>query len=155
MSKLDRYTEGFRAKYERFTIGCEAIEEEGLWNCDEFGEMDVYYLNEFVTIILRLIVADGRIGNQEVDYLNLNFNFNYGVPELERIYQNCKDDINSDFGVHVANEIERLDVINAKLSCVYRELIELICDIIANSDDIISSGELEEMRIIRGCLEYK
>ena len=43
MEQLKNYSESFKFKFEKFLTGCDSIEEMGLWNLDENGEMDAYY----------------------------------------------------------------------------------------------------------------
>ena len=78
MKRIDMLTEEFKTKYERFLIGCDALEDLNLWDKEEHGEMDVFYQNDLVSVILRLIVADGEISEKEAVYLNKNFGFEIG-----------------------------------------------------------------------------
>lgn len=55
MKRIDLLTEEFKTKYERFLIGCDALEDLNLWDKDEHGEMDVFYQNDLVSVILRLM----------------------------------------------------------------------------------------------------
>ena len=41
--KYDSYTERFTERWEKFIVGCDALEENGRWNKDEYGEMEAYY----------------------------------------------------------------------------------------------------------------
>ena len=55
MKNIERLTEDFKFKYERFLTGCDAIEENGQWDREKFGEMDAFYSNDLVSVIIRLI----------------------------------------------------------------------------------------------------
>ena len=66
MSNLENYTQSFRMKYESFLTGCDAMEELGLWDKENLGEMEGYYVNDMVSVIIRLIATDGRITEKEV-----------------------------------------------------------------------------------------
>ncbi len=144
MNKIDRLTDEFKFKYERFWIGCDALEELDRWNKEEYGEMDVFYQNDLVSVILRLIAADGKISDQEVKYLNENFGFDYTTEELEEVYENCKDEIVHYFDEQFVNGVSLMRSINDKLADSYKELLGLICDIIIESDDVISPEEIKE-----------
>ena len=145
MKNIDRLTESFKFKYEKFLIGCDSVEELGQWNKEEFGEMDVFYQNDLLSVILRLIASDGEFSEKEIDYLNKNFGFDYTVDELVAVYESCKEEIESAFDENFANGITYMRKINLKLADAYKELLELICDIIIESDDMVSD---EETKII-------
>lgn len=145
MKKIDLLTEEFKSKYERFLIGCDAIEELDQWDKEAHGEMDVFYQNDLVSVILRLIAVDGEIGAKEVEYLNEIFGFDYSLDELVDVYESCKDNIDRSFDEIFENGVTVMRSINEKLANAYRELLELICDIIIASDENIAPEEMIEV----------
>ena len=60
----------FKGKYERFLTGCDAIELEGGWDRETYGEMETFYTGDLVSVMLRLIVTDGSVSQREADVLN-------------------------------------------------------------------------------------
>ena len=64
MNNAARYIDSFKMKHEAFLVGCDAIEEMGLWNKEAYGEMDVFYSNDLVIVIIRLIATDGKISQK-------------------------------------------------------------------------------------------
>lgn len=153
MKNIDKLTEQFKSLYESFLIGCDAIEELDQWNKDELGEMDVFYSNDLVSVIIRLIAADGNISTKEVEYLNHNFGFKYTVEELTEVYASCKEEIGHSFDESFAKGITYMRSINSKLADAYKELLVLSCDIIIESDGIISSSEIEEVTRLKRLVE--
>lgn len=149
MNNLDMYTESFKLKLEKFLLGCDAIEELGLWDKEQYGEMDVFYQNDLVSIIIRLIAADGVISGREVDYLNKNFGFSYSIAELRDVYQNCREEIGHSFDEAFENGITLMRSINEKLADAYKELLGLICDIIIESDGVVTETEQEEVKRLK------
>ena len=149
MNNLDMYTESFKLKLEKFLLGCDAIEELGLWDKEQYGEMDVFYQNDLVSIIIRLIAADGVISGREVDYLNKNFGFSYSIAELRDVYQNCREEIGHSFDETFENGITLMRSINEKLADAYKELLGLICDIIIESDGVVTETEQEEVKRLK------
>ena len=97
MDRLNALSESFKTKYERFLIGCDSIEELDQWDKEANGEMDVYYSNDIVSVIIRLIAADGSFSERETDYLNEFFGFDYTTEELKNIYDDCGEAIESLF----------------------------------------------------------
>lgn len=142
-------TEEFKTKYERFLIGCEALEDLSLWHKEERGEMEAFYQNDLVSVILRLIAVDSEISEKEAEYLNENFGFEYTVDELTDIYKSCGDEISRSFDEQFENGITYMRSINEKLADAYKELLGLICDIIIESDDVISPEEIEEVKKLK------
>lgn len=142
MEKLKYYSESFKLKYEKFLTGCDSIEEMGLWNLEENGEMDVYYSADLTSIIIRLIAADGSITQKEVNYLNDIFGFEYTPEELTVIYEDFAESINNIFEKGAKNGLNLMKSINAKLAGAYVDLIATICDIIIESDGVIDKAEI-------------
>lgn len=153
MINLDMYIDSFKMKHESFLIGCDSIEEMGLWDKDTLGEMDVFYSNDLSSVIIRLIASDGKISEKEVQYLNETFGFEYTLEELIDVYNNCKEDIGRSFDEDFANGISYMRKINSKLADAYKELLVLVCDIIVGSDGIIAESEIEEVKRLKAMCE--
>ncbi len=141
MKDLHLLTESFKTKYESFITGCDSIELDEVWDKTEYGEMDVFYENELLSVILSLIIADGKISDEEVKYLNDNFGFSYTVDELKNVYLNCGEEIENYFESNFQAGYEKIKTINGKLAAAYKELFEFICKIISESDGVLSEEE--------------
>ena len=111
--------------------------------------MDVFYQNELVSVILRLIAADGEISDEETDYLNRNFGFEYSTEELIDIYESCEEEVSHSFDEQFENGITLMRSINEKLADAYKELLSLICNIIIESDEVIAPEEIEEAKKLK------
>lgn len=149
MKKIDALTEEFKIKYEKFIIGCDSIEEIDAWDKAENGEMDIFYENDLISIILRLAVADNEVSDKEVEYLNKNFGFNYTVEGLREAYENCKEEIGAPFDEMFKKGVELLRSVSEKLADLYKELLNLICDIIILSDGFIAESEIETAKKVK------
>ncbi|MBQ2963827.1 MAG: hypothetical protein IJE14_04115 [Clostridia bacterium] len=153
MKNLEMYIDSFNMKYESFLTGCDSIEEMGLWDKEAYGEMEAFYFNDLTSVIIRLIAADRNISLKEVNYLNETFGFEYTLDELVEVYNACKDDIGSAFDENFENGITYMRRINQKLAEAYKELLGLICDIIIESDGVISSAEVTEVKRLKAMCE--
>ena len=102
--------------------------------------------------LLRVIVADGKISEKEVEYLNRNFAFDYTVESLAEVYDNCRAAIGESFDEKFKNGVECMKSINAKLAGLYTELLGTICDILIASDGEISLDEIQEAQRIKALL---
>ena len=153
MKNVEMYIDSFKMKHESFLIGCDSIEEMGLWDKDTLGEMDVFYTNDLTSVIIRLIATDGKITQKEVDFLNETFDFEYTLDELIDVYNSCKDDIGHAFDENFENGITHMRKINAKLADAYKELLSLICEIIIESDGIIAESEIAEVKRLKSMCE--
>ena len=149
MEQLKNYSESFKFKFEKFLTGCDSIEEMGLWNLEENGEMDAYYSADLTSVIIRLIAADGNVTQKEVDYLNDIFGFEYTVEELAAIYDDCEEAIDSIFEDGAENGLSLMRSINEKLADAYIDLIVTICDIVIESDGVIDAAEIELAKQIK------
>ncbi len=153
MKNIQNHIESFKIKHELFINGCDSVEEMGLWDKSELGEMDAFYSNELSSIIIRLIASDGNISEKEVAYLNGTFGFNYTVDELREVYDNSRDDIGTAFDGSFENGISHMRKINPKLADAYKELLALICTIIIESDGITAKEELAELERLKALCE--
>ena len=149
MKNIDSFTERFKFAHERFLTGCDSLEELDAWDYENYGEMDVFYSNELMSVILRLIAADGVITQTEADYLNRNFGFEYTCDELGDIYENCREEITGSLDENFRTSYDMLEAINEKLADLYKEMLALICDIIIESDGDIARAEIEEATKLR------
>ena len=147
MENLKSYSESFKLEFEKFLTGCDSIEEMGLWNLEENGEMDVYDSGDLAGIIIRLIAADGKITEKEVAYLDDMFGFGYTVEELARLYNDFGEDIEV-----AAKGLKLMRAINEKLAAAYADLIVMACDIIIKSDGVIDTLEIELAKKIKDML---
>ncbi len=153
MKKIDMYIDVFKKEHEMFLIGCDSIEEMGLWDKENLGEMDAFYSNDLTSVIIRLIASDGKISEKEVGYLNETFGFEYTLDELTEVYNNCSDDIGHSFDESFENGISYLRKLNGKLADTYKELLSLICEIIIAGDGIISEQEIAEVNNLKALCE--
>lgn len=149
MDKLTIATESFKLKYEEFRNGCDSLEDLDKWDKQSLGEMDVFYANDLASVVIRLIAVDGKITSREVDYLNRNFDFHYTLDELKEVYNSCQDDIGRAFDESFFNGTSMLRKINNKLADAYKELLALICEIIIESDGVITKEEAEEVKRLK------
>ncbi len=149
MNNVEMYIDSFKMKLESFLIGCDSVEEMGLWDKDTLGEMDVFYSNDLSSVIIRLIASDGKISEKEVQYLNETFGFEYTLDELTDVYDNCKEEIGHSFDEEFENGISYMRKLNDKLADAYKELLALICEIIIESDGVISDVEIEEVKNLK------
>ena len=53
MKRIDKLTQEFQFKLEEFLNGCDAIEELDKWDKEQYGEMDGFYQNNLISVILR------------------------------------------------------------------------------------------------------
>lgn len=153
MKNIEFYVESFKTKYEAFLIGCDSIEEMELWDKEALGEMDAFYTNDMVGVIIRLIASDGDITLKETRYLNETFGFDYTVEELRNAYEGSRECLDESFDESFENGISYMRRINSKLADAYKELLVLICDIITHSDGSIDFAELEEVERLKKLCE--
>lgn len=148
MSQLDMSAETFQEKFEQFLMGCEDVEQGSIWNRDKYGEMQDYYAGLVVSIILRIVTAEGWISDEEIEYLNLVFGFSYESGDLEQVFEDCRDMVTStNFDTQFSKSAMLLNHINAECYQEFRQLVALIGDIFSNSEDFIS--EMQKNEVLR------
>lgn len=148
MNKLDAYSEGFKLGYEKFIIGCDSQEELKGWDVISDGEMEGYYSNILVTVIMKLIASDGIFSEKEVRYFNEMFGFEYSAEELKNVYENCADEIEADFCDEIEEAVDKLEEINKELAEAFKNLLGLVGDIVSASDGVVSDKETALIKLI-------
>lgn len=148
MNQLQELSDAFKLQYEKFVNGCAAVEEQGLWNDARYDSMEAYYYNDIMCVILCLISADGTFSDTEADYVNNCFGFTYTADELQEMYGTEGSSIRSMLSDEVPAGFRLLKSINEKLAAHYRDMLFLICDMIAESDGIkpAESREIESLK---------
>lgn len=141
--------EGFKLKFEKFLNGCDSIEEIDLWDKEEYGEMDVFFTADLVSVIVKLIVSDGEVTKKEVDYLNSLLGFDYGIEEVADIYEDCGDAIDAFFDDELESSIDMIRKVNEKLADAYADLLVTACDLVSESDGIVMEEEIDLARKVR------
>ena len=149
MSQKDRI-EGLKLNYEQFIDGCNALEEEGLWSVEENGEMEAWVANEILSVIIRLVAADGKFTQEEVDFINDAFGdtslgFDYSIAELKEVHNNCLEKIDTLFEEGIPETMKMLSDLDEDAVTRYRELLLQICRIVSESDNEIAEGEKKEV----------
>ncbi len=153
MTNLESKAEIFRARHEAFILGCDSIEELKLWDKETHGEMDAFYSNDLATVIIKLIGVDGVIDKKEVEYFNKTFGFDYTKEEMIAVYNSCVDDISRFVDESFENGVTLMRKINVKLADAYKALLQLVSEIIIESDGIVAEKELEEVRRFKALCE--
>lgn len=143
---IDRHSEEFRLNWERFVHACDAAEAEGRWDTDGLGEMEGYYFNTVLGVILHLIITDGNVAEREVEALNRNFGFDYTVESLLELYYSVGEQIEGNYLDNAKEALALLNRIDPAMADDFRDLLDLICTIVAESDEGVSETELDEFR---------
>ena len=149
MTRLEKLYEEYERDYELFQAGCDTVEEKGLWNKEADGEMEVYFENDLISIVLRLIAVDGEITDKEAEYFNRCFWYNCSTEELKEIYANCKENVGRTFDEQFLQGVQHLSTIDKDLAEAYRRIIVLVCDIIVESDGVVNEKEMGEIKHLR------
>ena len=152
MNKLQEMSDQFKFMYDKFLHGCDAIEAEGSWDTISSGQMEAYYFNDIMCVILHLISADGSFTQKEAEYVNQIFGFTYSPDEMKELYRTEGKDIRSMIKEEVPSGYKRMKLINAGLAEHYKEMLFLACDIVAESDGIVQPPEAEVIRGIKASL---
>ena len=145
---IDRSSESFRQKYDRFARACEAAEAAGRWDTAERGGMEGYYFNTILGVLLHLIITDGNVAEREAETLNRNFGFDYTVESLLELYYSVGEEIEENYLANAEEGLSLLTGIDPALADDFRALLTLICEILAESDEGISEIELASLRKI-------
>ena len=146
MTSLNDYTEGFKLKYDQFVHACDAAEAEGLWDTREYGEMEGYCFSVLMGVILHVINVDGSVSAREAESLNRNFGFDYTVEDLVGLFYSVGEEVEGNYLENAKAGIALLRKLPGGIADDFIELLGLICNIAAASDEGVSEKELEELR---------
>lgn len=153
MSKLDAYSEGFKLAYEKFIIGCDSQEEIEGWDVVSDGEMEGYYSNILITVIMKLIASDGIFSENEVEYFNKVLGFSYSAEELESVYENCADEIEKDFCDEIEEAVKKLEKVNEELAEAFKNLLGLVGSLVSASDGVVNDSETALMKLVENYMD--
>ncbi len=153
MEKIKNYSDEFKFKLERFMTGCDSLEEAQAWDKEALGEMDVYYTNELASIAIRLISSDGRFSGGEAQFMEDMFGFENTPAELEDIWENCQDNLETMFDEGSENGFTLMKNINEKLAESYKELVALVCDIVMEADGSVVKAEMAVAEKIKAAVK--
>jgi len=150
MNNIERLTEGFRTRWEQFLTACDAAEELGRWDTEADGQMEAYYTEDLICIVLKLISADGSVSAEEARIVRELFDFQYTPEELRRVADELREQIERLLAEDVRAGLERLGAMDPRLEAMYRELIGDACEIVSESDGltVAESEFLEQLRAL-------
>ena len=149
MDTLKESVDAFNSLYEAFVEECDALENEGKWNVEHYGDMETWFYNDFLCAIIHMIAADGQIKQPEVDYLNellgnTSLGFTYTYPELRTLMAEQKERIDALFENEISKEYKLLQAMDEQAANDYLDLMVLLCGIISKSDGDIDDAERAE-----------
>lgn len=134
----------FKFEWERFLNGFDSLEEIGKWDVDKYGEMDTFCENILVCILVKAIVADRDVTQVEVDAINDMFGFGLDlntVSQMLNIMNSEKNDILDD----PKATFDLIKTANEKIYNEFKELVYAACQIVIESDGVVTSVETEKL----------
>ncbi len=137
-------SDAFKLQYEKFLCGCDALEEQGLWDKAAFGDMEAYFFTDIMSVILHLISTDGRFTEEEAEFVRDAFGFNYSVKDLEEIYRTNGENITQFFRESVPRGYREIKAINPKLGEHYKTMLMNACELATACDH---KTDVEQQRI--------
>lgn len=149
MQDLTALCDSFKLQYEQFRIGCDAMEELGLWDKEALGEMEAYFEEELTSLLLGVIAADGSVSQREAAQLNALFGLSYPVERLKRLYANGAEGLKTLLDETPGSGIALLRARNGRLADAYRTLLFLACDILIAADGTVSEDERAALSFLR------
>ena len=141
MFNLKTQAEAFKLNYEKFLTACDALEEEKRWDTEKYGEMESWYFNDIMCVIIHLISSDGSFSRKEADYVNDVFGFGYTAAELAELYRVQGEDINRLILEDVPANYQLLKGFDGELAELYKTLLLQVCGIVADSDGVLHDSE--------------
>jgi len=136
----------FTFQWERLINGFDSTEELGLWNKEEYGEMEVYCENVLITVLMHFMAVDNTITQAEVDAINSMFGFEFTLDNIMNICETMEEELEN----YVEAPKQMINVIedaNPKIAEAFKTLLIDACSSILESDSMTSEekSELQEM----------
>ena len=152
MKDYQAMAEAFKLQYEKFLTGCDALEAEGRWDTAALGEMEGYYFNDIMTVILHLISADGRFSEEEARFVADAFGFRYTAGELAQLYREQSDEIDRFFREEVPQGYRKMQALSPSLAEHYRDLLLQAGELAAQASDDVARDEQRLMDVLKAAL---
>ena len=112
--------------------------------------MEAWVADDILCVIIRLVAADGKFTQEEVDFINDAFGdtslgFDYSIDELKEVHKNCLEKIDTLFEEGIPETVKMLSDLDEDAAIRYRELLLQVCRLVSESDDEIAVGEKKEV----------
>lgn len=141
--------EEFKSDMNIFIQKCDVIEATGVWDTDEYGQMEAYFTNDIMCIVISLMSADGTFSDSETKYMRDIFGYDMTKEEVQEIYRNTSNEISDIFKNGISESITLLKNIDTEMAQDYKKLIDSVCDIIIGSDGVLSNREVDMAESIK------
>ena len=131
----------FKEEYESFLEKLDGLERSDHWDKTEIGELDALLGSDIINVAIRLMAADGEYTGKEMLRVNELFGFDYKAPEIDTIYEDYKEGINHVIDVEIEENYKMLQSAHADVAAKYLSLINMVADIIGDSDEELAESE--------------
>ncbi|MCD8116690.1 MAG: hypothetical protein LUE21_06195 [Oscillospiraceae bacterium] len=148
MENLKSLADGFSLKYEKFLLACEAQEESANWDSEALDKMSTFYTGDMVSVAACLLASDGVFTENEAEFFQALFGLSYTPAELHALYMDVGGDMTGLVDNELQKGIDKLKAIHPELAGYYKELLVMVCQIIAASDRSIAPAEEAFMKRI-------
>lgn len=150
----DNLFKEFIIKKEFLTIECSSVDAADKWDIETYGDINMYCDNLFFTVMLRMIASDGVFSDEETNVLRNMFEIECSDEYIEHICDNMHMyESNTAFLKRIKEELLLIDTVSHKASAYLRELIELACKIVIDSD-YVASDEVALSKSILDALTF-
>ena len=153
MSKLDAYIDGYKTKLDKLIICCDGLEEDDTWDMEEYGEMDSYLINELMSVVIPFVAVDGKVAEEEVDYVNRIFGTEYSQADLNIICMDADDVSFEEIAERIKETSTLLKRISEELEESYRDMYVALCELIEVSDFNLKLEEESFLKSLKETME--
>ena len=132
--------------------GRKGVTEEFRTLCERVftgGDPDGVLQDDLLGVILRLIAADGEIGQAEADTVNEWLGLALTAAELRAIWEKSRAALGQSFEAGLAEDVARLAADDPARAADYRRLVTLACELLAAADGVLTKEEQAEAARIR------
>ena len=152
MKNLAAHVDTFRTEFADFLNHCRALAASGVWNTEEYGDIEAFYTNDLASVMIRLSASDGEFSESEAHSLNGMFAYSYTAEEYSGLYESCRDRFDRYFDENFLSGYAYLQSADATLAEEYRGLLASVCSIIMESDNRVSPEEIAVINRFRTML---
>lgn len=126
--------------WEKFAIACDKMEQDGIWDAEQYGGMKAYFANDMLCILLKLAASDKIVTYTECDMINDIIGTTITRDEANEILTQL-----GDVDGMISQGYALLRELNAEVAGEYKDVVRLACIAVSESDSFAEGCERERM----------
>ena len=106
-------------------------------------------MNELISVVMPFVAIDGKVTEEETEYVNRIFGTEYSVRDLKNICMDAAQEAEEIIRVRIQETSQLLKKIDAEFEEKYRDMYFTLCEIIEMSDSELVIEEAALLKLLK------